>query len=217
MTDIYPIASMDHEPRWLIGNNSEHIRVRQAGCFDWRDLSLLMGAIFPELTASSASYIIRHNRAMIGVVESCDRLLGFYQFQHGSVTAWLTYIGVDKSCRGAGIGDVLLRGFEAHAVALGFSRVDLDVYSHNDRAIRFYEKCGYLRQHVHEDKGIVKLRYAKSLSGSGTGDCACKAKTDPLSSLLETVYWRCIYMLLVDLPVAVSLWRRRATRHVTKE
>ena len=50
---------------------------------------------------------------------------------------------VDEKCRGKHIGTVLFRFVEDFAKAEGFDAVTLNVWTLNESAIKFYEKCGF--------------------------------------------------------------------------
>lgn len=50
---------------------------------------------------------------------------------------------VDEKCRGKHIGTELFRFVEAKAKAEGFDSVTLNVWSLNESAMKFYEKCGF--------------------------------------------------------------------------
>lgn len=50
---------------------------------------------------------------------------------------------VDERCRGKHIGTALFRFVEDFAKAEGFDAVTLNVWTLNEPAMRFYEKCGF--------------------------------------------------------------------------
>jgi ribosomal protein S18 acetylase RimI-like enzyme len=55
---------------------------------------------------------------------------------------YLQGIAVDRDLRGDGIGSFLMDSVEERARANGSSRLSLDVSAKNERARRFYERCG---------------------------------------------------------------------------
>ncbi len=52
-------------------------------------------------------------------------------------------MGVLKEYRGRGIGDALLTAVTEAALAFGFTRLELEVFSNNSAAIGLYEKHGF--------------------------------------------------------------------------
>jgi ribosomal protein S18 acetylase RimI-like enzyme len=64
-------------------------------------------------------------------------------------------MGVRKDLRGQGIGTRLLDATLARVRACGLERVELEVYSLNEPAIRLYEKRGFVVEGV--KKGARKL------------------------------------------------------------
>lgn len=49
---------------------------------------------------------------------------------------------VDEASRGSGIAKAIFDGVVAYAKSIGCDAVTLNVWSGNDRALHFYEKCG---------------------------------------------------------------------------
>ncbi len=61
-------------------------------------------------------------------------------------TIHLDDVCVDVSCRGTGIGSMLMEYVTEWAKSVGCTRMDLDVWEFNDGARRFYEKYGFVTQ-----------------------------------------------------------------------
>lgn len=59
---------------------------------------------------------------------------------------------VDKNSRSGNIGKQLYDFVENYAKEIGCYNLTLDVYSFNERAIAFYEKCGLVNQKVVMEK-----------------------------------------------------------------
>jgi putative acetyltransferase len=59
--------------------------------------------------------------------------------------AWVG-MSVAARWRGLGVGGALLEGAAGWAAANGVSKLVLSVFSHNERAIRFYERQGFVRE-----------------------------------------------------------------------
>lgn len=55
----------------------------------------------------------------------------------------LDSICVDETVRGKGIGTLMVEGVRALAKSFGCSEVLLSVHPENDKAVRFYQKCGF--------------------------------------------------------------------------
>lgn len=56
--------------------------------------------------------------------------------------------GVEESCRGQGIGREMMADLHALAKAFGCTDFQLNVNAHNDDAITFYQKCGFMIQNI---------------------------------------------------------------------
>ena len=57
-------------------------------------------------------------------------------------TVYIDDICVDSLCRGKGVGTLLYNHVENEAKKKGCYNITLNVWSFNDSAMRFYEKCG---------------------------------------------------------------------------
>jgi len=63
---------------------------------------------------------------------------------------------IQPSFRGRGIGVDAAKAFQRHLlVALGFHRIELQIYGFNERAIAHAERCGYVRE------GVKRRAYLK--------------------------------------------------------
>jgi ribosomal protein S18 acetylase RimI-like enzyme len=71
--------------------------------------------------------------------------LVFPRFRKLQGNAYLT-ISVKDSCRGKGIGTLLMKSAESFARAHGARRIELDVLSKNTGAVRLYERLGYVTE-----------------------------------------------------------------------
>ena len=81
------------------------------------------------------------------VVEEDGALIAFAQLSrsdspHGDVELGRFY--VDRNLHGRGIAQALMDAVLAAARHLGARKLWLGVWEHNPRAIRFYEKCGFV-------------------------------------------------------------------------
>ena len=86
------------------------------------------------------------------VVEEDGALIAFAQLHrsdspHGDVELGRFY--VDRNLHGRGIAQALMDAVLAAARHLGARKLWLGVWEHNPRAIRFYEKCGFVDEGSH--------------------------------------------------------------------
>ena len=83
--------------------------------------------------------------------------------------AWLELLAVAPGQQGRGIGQQLLDLAEAATSSAGFPHLDLAVATHNEGAIRFYERRGYHRVGDEPtdalDRGS-RWRYSKALTAA---------------------------------------------------
>lgn len=63
-------------------------------------------------------------------------------------TLYIDDLCVDESVRGAGVAPAIYEGVLAYARKIGCDAVTLNVWCGNDRAMRFYEKCGLKPQKI---------------------------------------------------------------------
>ena len=66
-------------------------------------------------------------------------------------------MSVQRSYRGIGVGAALIEGAKDWSRAFGVEKLVLNVVPQNDRAIRFYEKMGFVREGLR--RGHAKLSY----------------------------------------------------------
>lgn len=91
-------------------------------------------------------------RPILVAVDESERVLGYafciYQVHQGDgalqdmTTLYLDDLCVDGACRGRHVGSALYRSVLELARSTGCYNVTLNVWSCNESAMRFYEKCG---------------------------------------------------------------------------
>ena len=87
-------------------------------------------------------YVIEHDRARAGTV-------AFEVVNRRSRIAQLYGLMLDPRARGRGIARDSTRAFARHLFdELGFHRIELECYGFNERAIRHFEACGFVREGV---------------------------------------------------------------------
>src|SRR5512143_2804284 len=92
---------------------------------------------------------------------------GIYGYTWGGC-AYVSYLGVDESERGHGLGTALLVAAEEHAKTRGCDVMFLA--THSFQAPRFYERMGYKQQSTLQDHpvGHTSLIFAKRLQPNDT-------------------------------------------------
>ena len=92
-------------------------------------------------------------RRRFGLLVCARKLLQLWISEGGCVVRktdlYVYMLGVDGSSRSQGLGGRLLAFAEAEARRLGKTRLTLGVVEHNDRAIRLYERFGFVKGHLH--------------------------------------------------------------------
>ena len=97
------------------------------------------------------------NRPILaGVVE--DRMVGYafcilQEIKNDPVlcdrkTLYIDDLCVDEQVRGGGVAQAIYQGVLDYARSIGCDAVTLNVWCGNDRALRFYEKCGLNPQKI---------------------------------------------------------------------
>ena len=71
------------------------------------------------------------------------------------------YIG--RSCRGKGVGQILLEKLFQEAKDAGFYKLVLNVISKNTGAQKFYEKMGYQYVGVYKDQGMINGEWVDAI------------------------------------------------------
>lgn len=77
-------------------------------------------------------------------------------------------LSVDRDYRGRGIGTLLLERLLEWAPAHGVTRVEIEAFANNPRALRLYERVGFVREGVRRDAVVVDGEHV---------DVVCLART----------------------------------------
>ena len=72
-----------------------------------------------------------------------DRVVASVMVGYDGHRGWINYLAVDPDARGAGHGRAVMRAAEAHLLALGCPKVNLQIRTSNPDAAQFYEAIGY--------------------------------------------------------------------------
>lgn len=98
--------------------------------------------------AAELDHAVRAGNSAVIVADAGDHLAGYVELSGGSfrrsrATAYLV-IGVRADAAGQGLGARLLRQAKDWAAGHGLHRLELTVMAHNHRAIRLYERMGFV-------------------------------------------------------------------------
>lgn len=87
------------------------------------------------------------------VAETADGIVGFAclhfvdrpetPYSHARHVLHVDEFGVDEKHRRQGIGRTLFAGIKSLGIERGYERIELDVWSFNEEALRFYEALGF--------------------------------------------------------------------------
>lgn len=98
--------------------------------------------IFEELLSKKVLYVFEVDGLPVGMCK-------LVPFEHR--TAHIIYIGgiaVHPLFAGKGYGHLLMEEIKTKTAAKGFKRLELSVATINDKAIRMYERCGFVKEGV---------------------------------------------------------------------
>jgi RimJ/RimL family protein N-acetyltransferase len=147
---LRPVADGDVEGRLALGNPAEIIRMFGGGTHTLRPLSR-------EAARAWSNRIRMHPSAWI--IEESGRLIGEARLDNidrrdGRCTM---AIGIyDPARLGQGLGSEAIRLLLRRAFdTLGLHRVAVRVLAYNSRAIRAYEKCGFVREGIEREAALV--------------------------------------------------------------
>jgi ribosomal protein S18 acetylase RimI-like enzyme len=77
-----------------------------------------------------------------------DRVVGTVMTGYDGHRGWVNYLAVHPDMRGQGLGTCLMREAEAHLLALGCPKLNLQVRADNAQAVAFYHRLGYAQDAV---------------------------------------------------------------------
>jgi len=93
-----------------------------------------------------SSFVSEQNKAMFVLCEegcAYGYVAGVGNSANRNKHSMYCVIGIQQSLAGQGFGKKLLKRLEAWAINHGFSRMELTVMCHNQRAKRLYDSCGF--------------------------------------------------------------------------
>ena len=95
--------------------------------------------------AGARMFVARVEGVCVGYALVCERLREENPFRYASRSLVVDQMAVSNTHRRQGIGTLLMGRIRAEAARRGTQRVELNVYSDNDDARRFYEAQGFVR------------------------------------------------------------------------
>jgi len=96
---------------------------------------------------------------------NCSKLKGFIAYYSNDFTDWnayLTIIVIDKSFRGEGIGELILRSSISDLINRGFKNYRLEVSKTNSKAITLYKKNGFQIEKDMGESWLMNLNLDKN-------------------------------------------------------
>jgi len=97
------------------------------------------------LSRGAQMFVARADRVCVGYAMVSERLREENPFRYTSRSLVVDQMAVSNTHRRQGIGTLLMGRIRAEAARRGTQRVELNVYSDNDDARRFYEAQGFVR------------------------------------------------------------------------
>ncbi|MBH5321323.1 GNAT family N-acetyltransferase [Aurantiacibacter sediminis] len=108
-----------------------------------------------EENASGATFLAEneagHRVGYVHVREGVDDILE-------EPCGYIALLAVSKNCEGKGVAQALVRRAEEWTAEAGFSRLTLDVFSSNTRALSFYDRQGFRAETVRLVKTLREAR-----------------------------------------------------------
>jgi RimJ/RimL family protein N-acetyltransferase len=144
------VADGDTEARLALGNHAEIVRLFGGSTRELRPLTREAASAWCDrLKAHPCAWVIEESGRLIGNarLDNIDR-------SDGRCTL---AIGIyDPTRLGRGLGSEAIRLLLSHAFdTLKLHRVGVRVLAYNARAIRAYEKCGFIREGVEREAALV--------------------------------------------------------------
>lgn len=140
--DLHDIA------RWYSDAKIRHLCYPHMDSSSYRQLvepETLHKKILRKLAGQYCLYMVRKEGKTIG--EFSVELGGGQLQKHRPKSAWVGLVIGEASCRGKGLGKIIMQKAERVAVEMGAKRVELGVFEFNHPAIALYEKMGYKTFH----------------------------------------------------------------------
>lgn len=130
----------------LLGQVHEEHRQRRPQWFKPFDRTAALEGQRNLLSRAGAKmFVARVEGVCVGYALVCERLREENPFRYASRSLVVDQMAVSNTHRRQGMGTLLMDRVRAEAAERGVQRVELNVYSDNDDARRFYEAQGLVR------------------------------------------------------------------------
>ena len=125
-----------------------------------------------RVSARSFRHLLRHAHSINLVATVDSAVVGYVTvlLRKGSDLARVYSLAVDPQWQGRGIGARVLEAAEGRAATAGCRRLRLEVRADNDRAVRQYERAGYVQfgeRAGYYEGGETALRFEKHIDTAG--------------------------------------------------
>jgi RimJ/RimL family protein N-acetyltransferase len=153
----------------IVPNAAEYIdgfhRVLDGVAREHKYLVLLEAPSLPETRQFVLGNIEKGNPMYVALADNevigwCDIRREFFASRAHRGTLGM---GLAPQWRGRGVGWRLLNAALKKARRGGFTRIELDVFADNARAIALYEKAGFVREGVQRDASLVDGQYRDAI------------------------------------------------------
>jgi len=108
---------------------------------------------FAEAIRNRQIYVAKLSGEIVGFVSLQKCTYGWPGVVKRSVML-VDEFGVHETCRGHGIGKIMMADIHALARAFGCTDLQLRVYPQNDDAVGFYQRCGFEIQNIGMQKKV---------------------------------------------------------------
>ena len=125
--------------------HEEHRRRRPQWFKPFDRMAALEGQRFLLSRDGAQMFVARVDGVCLGYALVCERVREENAFRYASRSLVVDQMAVSNTHRRQGIGTLLMDRVRAEAAERGIQRVELNVYSDNDGARRFYEAQGLVR------------------------------------------------------------------------
>jgi len=108
--------------------------------------------------------LINSPNCFVLVAEDDDKIIGLLTMWvrptlfHGAGSALIDELIVDKSYRGVGVGEALVKSAFAKAKSRSCIEIEVSTERTNQKAMEFYRKCGFTTEHVLLEKEIRRQK-----------------------------------------------------------
>lgn len=126
----------------------EDIVIRPFQAADEADITALWEEVFPNPSPwNNATDDIRRKQAvqpeLFFVAVQNEKIIGTAMGGYDGHRGWVYYLGVHPEFRRSGVGSRLMQSVEEALIAIGCSKLNLQVRASNVDVVNFYQQLGY--------------------------------------------------------------------------